>query len=278
MPEGIRCSFHSTSPRTIVCPALLPPWKRTTAPARSASRSVIFPFPSSPHWAPTMTIPGIATEVYEGLPRMVLPAPRPTPLHRLLRIALAGVVHELRVLLLEGQRDFADRPVAVLGDDQIGLSGTLGVLVVVLVAVDEHHQVGVLLEVPRLAQVRELRFLVRARLHRAAELRERDHRHAELAREDLQAAAELADGGHAAVVAAVGAHQLQVVDDDQPKPALALAVQPPRLCADLQHPHVAGVVHPQRRVRESLARAQDLRPALLGHPPLAQLLALDPRL
>src|ERR1700689_2770911 len=59
MPEGIRCSFHSVSPRTIVWPALLPPWKRTTAPARSASRSVIFPFPSSPHWAPTITIPGI---------------------------------------------------------------------------------------------------------------------------------------------------------------------------------------------------------------------------
>src|SRR5271155_2415572 len=125
MPEGIRCSFHSTSPRTIVCPALLPPWKRTTAPARSASRSVIFPLPSSPHWAPTMTIPGMPSGVYEGL----------------LCVALAGVIQELRVLLLERQRDFADRPVAMLGDDQIGLAGALGVLVVVLVAVDEHHEV-----------------------------------------------------------------------------------------------------------------------------------------
>src|SRR6202035_375231 len=43
----------------MVWPALLPPWKRTTASACSASRSVIFPFPSSPHWAPTMTIPGM---------------------------------------------------------------------------------------------------------------------------------------------------------------------------------------------------------------------------
>src|ERR1700704_1229956 len=60
MPEGIRCSFHSSLPRTIVWPALFPPWKRTTASPSSASRSVIFPFPSSPHWAPTMTIPGIA--------------------------------------------------------------------------------------------------------------------------------------------------------------------------------------------------------------------------
>src|SRR6476620_7810196 len=60
MPEGIRCSFHSTSPLTIVCPALLPPWKRTIASARSASRSVTLPLPSSPHWAPTITSPGIA--------------------------------------------------------------------------------------------------------------------------------------------------------------------------------------------------------------------------
>src|SRR5882757_10770005 len=56
------------------------------------------------------------------------------PLHSW-RVALAGVVHELRILLLEGERDFAHRPVAVLGDDQVGLAGSLGVLVVVLVAV-----------------------------------------------------------------------------------------------------------------------------------------------
>src|ERR1700732_2656205 len=58
IPDGIRCSFHSSPSRTIVWPALLPPWKRTTASARSASRSVILPLPSSPHWAPTITIPG----------------------------------------------------------------------------------------------------------------------------------------------------------------------------------------------------------------------------
>src|SRR3954447_3064508 len=44
----------------MVWPALLPPWKRTTTSAFSASRSVILPLPSSPHWAPTMTIDGMA--------------------------------------------------------------------------------------------------------------------------------------------------------------------------------------------------------------------------
>src|SRR4051794_5743154 len=51
----------------MVWPALLPPWKRITSSARSASRSVTFPFPSSPHWAPTITIPGMLAGVYEGV-------------------------------------------------------------------------------------------------------------------------------------------------------------------------------------------------------------------
>ena len=42
------------------------------------------------------------------------------------REPLPGVVHELRVLLLEGQHDVADRPVAVLGDDDVGLARALG--------------------------------------------------------------------------------------------------------------------------------------------------------
>src|SRR5438034_11513896 len=62
MPDGIRWNLNVSPLRTIVWPALLPPWKRTTASARSASRSTIFPLPSSPHWAPTMAIPGIAGE------------------------------------------------------------------------------------------------------------------------------------------------------------------------------------------------------------------------
>src|SRR6185295_10270335 len=66
MPEGIRWNLNSSPSRTIVWPALLPPWKRITRSARSASRSVTFPFPSSPHWAPTTTIPGMAVTSLGG--------------------------------------------------------------------------------------------------------------------------------------------------------------------------------------------------------------------
>src|SRR5271166_1942126 len=51
-------------------------------------------------------------------------SPRGEP-WRSLRVALARVVHELRILLLEGQGDFADRSVAVLGDQQVGLARAL---------------------------------------------------------------------------------------------------------------------------------------------------------
>src|SRR6201991_372867 len=108
MPEGIRCSFHVSPLRTIVWPALLPPWKRTTASACSASRSVIFPLPSSPHWAPTITMPGIRQGSVRRRARL---APRGSGPE-----AIPGEVHELRVLLLERQRDVPEGAVAVLGD------------------------------------------------------------------------------------------------------------------------------------------------------------------
>src|SRR6185312_7761581 len=53
MPLGICCSTNWRPPRCTVCPAFAPPWYRTTQSARSAITSTSFPFPSSPHWAPT---------------------------------------------------------------------------------------------------------------------------------------------------------------------------------------------------------------------------------
>src|SRR5260370_10174289 len=55
MPEGTRCSTVFLPPITKVCPALCPPWKRTTPCAWSVSQSTTFPLPSSPHWVPMTT-------------------------------------------------------------------------------------------------------------------------------------------------------------------------------------------------------------------------------
>src|SRR3954463_2837104 len=55
MPLGTRCRTVFVPPTTSVCPAFAPPWKRTTTSAQEVKRSTIFPLPSSPHWAPTIT-------------------------------------------------------------------------------------------------------------------------------------------------------------------------------------------------------------------------------
>src|SRR3954470_14968738 len=65
----MRWNFHVTPSRTIVCPALFPPWNLMTRSAFSAMRSVILPLPSSPHWAPTITMPAIWAWSLRGPPR-----------------------------------------------------------------------------------------------------------------------------------------------------------------------------------------------------------------
>ena len=49
IPEGSNLSLYVTPSITKVCPALCPPWKRTTTSASLDSQSTIFPLPSSPH-------------------------------------------------------------------------------------------------------------------------------------------------------------------------------------------------------------------------------------
>src|SRR5690606_10485759 len=73
------------------------------------------------------------------------------------------VVLESRVLADEGQRHVARGAVALLGEDELRLA-LLRLLVVHLVAVDEQHQVGVLLDRARLAQVGEFGLALAAAL------------------------------------------------------------------------------------------------------------------
>src|SRR5215475_7298611 len=79
---------------------------------------------------------------------------------------------ELGIAADEGDVEVPDRAVAVLGDDHLGdpLLAVVGVVaVVVLLAVEEHHEVGVLLDGAGLAEVGENRARVVALLGRAVE-------------------------------------------------------------------------------------------------------------
>ena len=205
---------------------------------------------------------------------------------------VVGEVGEGGELLLEHEPHGVDRAVAVLAHDQLGdplqlrLLGRIDLVVaevaVVVLAVDEPDQVGVLLEVARLAQVGEDRPLVApgALLGRARELREGDHRHLQLAGEDLQPAAHLADLLDPAGAVVLGPHQLDVVDHDQRQAAVAgaalLRVQAPRLRPQVEHPEVRRLVDPQRRGLDLVADLEHLGPVALADLALAQLVARDP--
>ena len=97
----------------------------------------------------------------------------------------------------------------------LGQALLVGLRVVVVVAVDEEDEVGVLLEAAGLAEIREDRPLVVALLDGARQLREREDRHLEVAREHLELARDRRDLLDAVLDRRAGRHQLEVVDDDQ---------------------------------------------------------------
>src|SRR5690606_22632701 len=92
----------------------------------------------------------------------------------------------------------------------------LGALVIILLAINEHDDVGVLLDRAGLAQVGELRPLVLALFDGARELRQRQDRNIEFLRDGLEAAGDLRDLLYAVLDAAAARtpHELQIVDDD----------------------------------------------------------------
>src|ERR1051325_7331777 len=138
-------------------------------------------------------------------------------------------IAELGELLLEIELHHAGGAVALLGDDDLGLVvrlleprlpfGVFGIVgarllgaEIVFVAVDEHDDVGVLLDRARFPEVGELRALVLAALDLTRELRERHQRNVELLGELLQRARDLRELLHAVLVACArrGAQELEI--------------------------------------------------------------------
>src|SRR6185295_15573841 len=80
-------------------------------------------------------------------------------------------VFEPREFANEGEFDDAGRAVALFADDQLRdalrVGGRRALVGVEILAVNEDHDIGILLERARLAQIRKLRTVVRTRLRRA---------------------------------------------------------------------------------------------------------------
>src|SRR5437879_868330 len=94
-------------------------------------------------------------------------------------------VQELGRPLEKKQLDLPRRTVAVLGHDDVGDALLVSIRVVLLITIDKEHNVRVLLERARLAQVRQL-WNVRCPLfNRTTQLAQRQNGHAQLARQRL---------------------------------------------------------------------------------------------
>src|ERR1041385_6932392 len=131
------------------------------------------------------------------------------------RLAL-GEVLEAGARLPEVEIEMAGGPVAMLGDHDLRLA--LGGLPFVLVLgvhlgpVDEDHDVRILLDGPRIAQIGQDGLPVTAPLLRGPrELRERDDRRLELARERLERAGNVGDLLDPVLLVLRAAHQLEVI-------------------------------------------------------------------
>ncbi len=85
---------------------------------------------------------------------------------------ILGAVLKLGEVMQKYQIYFSDGPVALLGDDQLRHPAQIfAVPLVHLFAEDESHQVGILLDRARFAQIAQLRPVIAlARLGRAAQL------------------------------------------------------------------------------------------------------------
>src|ERR1700722_3448271 len=101
-------------------------------------------------------------------------------------ILLGRKILEFRVLPEEGQLDRSCWAVTLLADNDFGLTFVVRIGVVVLVAIDEKNEVGILLNGAGFAQVGPRRALVGTLFQRTVELRKRDHGDVQFLCERLQ--------------------------------------------------------------------------------------------
>ena len=150
--------------------------------------------------------------------------------------------------------------------------------VVIFLAVDEQHDVGVLFDGTGFAQVGELGPLVVALLHGTAELGQGEHRHLQFLGQCLQAAGDLGDFLHAvlAAVAPGALQQLEIVDHDHAD--IVLPLQPPGAGAERSNGQRRRVVDEQRQRGKVARGARQLGKLILPDLALAQVLAVHARL
>ncbi len=132
-------------------------------------------------------------------------------------------IKETHVLLVEVKFGFADRTVTVLFHQDLGDIGAIRFFIDLILAMDEHHHVGVLLDGAGIAQVGKA-WASAALLHGARELRESQDRHVKFARQYLKRARDFGYLLHHGVgrLGGGGGHELKVVHDQEIEAVLVM--------------------------------------------------------
>lgn len=152
--------------------------------------------------------------------------------------------HEAKKLGVEVELDFADWPVAVLGEDELGDVGgdeVIVVLFVVVGAVEEHDKVGVLLDGAGFAEVGEDWAGVVAAGDATRKLSKSNNWDFEFASKCFEATGDFGDLLDAVAGVAIGTlEELEVVDDDHAN--IVVMGGAASFVAEFENGHGTGVV------------------------------------
>src|SRR5437016_8758711 len=120
---------------------------------------------------------------------------------------------ELREAVVEEEFLPPDRAIAMFTHENIGNALPFGILVIYVLTVNEHDDVGILLDRTALTEIRQHGNRGLSGFHRTTELRQRDDRHVELLGQGFQRARNIGDFLLAGFRITPPLHQLEVVDN-----------------------------------------------------------------
>ena len=145
--------------------------------------------------------------------------------------------------------------------DTLGNIPLFGILVIVIVAVQEHYDVGILLDGAGFTEVRQHGPFIVPLLVSTGQLAQADHRHIQFLGHDLQHTGHFADHLLTVLTASstgCGGHQLQIVDDYQ-----AQAVDPAAFGVHIRHAQHGVIVNTDIHSIQYAGSGGDLLPVRL---------------
>ena len=192
-------------------------------------------------------------------------------------VAIEGSVYESCILCLPSEDDGTDRTVTLLRDDDLRLMRMLRIFIIVLITIQEHHDIGILLDRTGLSQVGQHRTMIRTLLYRSRQLGKGDNRTLHLSCNRLQGTGDLRDLLLTALAAtSATGHELEVVDDDEVESLFELLLT--ALGAELSDRNTRCIIDGDICICDTVDGIDQLAPVLIREGTLTELICIDERL